>query len=149
MNFYTDYQAAYQNPVPYYDTVLTGQPQPSPPFHNNPTYNYYEQPPQPQPLPPPPDVRIRQPTNYPPPDPVMVSYSIKKLYNNLEMYTLDSVSPRINIKGGGVHQWYMTFGQYCSISVMFFSINFRIKGWGSNTKGWGSAMLPSFRGNTA
>ena len=26
--------------------------------------------------------------------------------------------PRINIKGGGVHQWYMTFGQQCSISVI-------------------------------
>lgn len=67
-----NYQATYQNPVPYYDTVLTGQPQPSPPLHNNPTY-YYEQPPQPQPLPPPPNVRIRgvQHTNYPPPDPVL------------------------------------------------------------------------------
>ena len=78
MNLYTDYQATYQNPVPYYDTVLTGQPQPSPPLHNNPTY-YYEQPPQPQPLPPPPNVRIRgvQHTNYPPPDPVLVSSSMR------------------------------------------------------------------------
>ena len=33
---------------------------------------------------------------------------------------LYSVSPRINIKGGGVHQWYMymLFGQQCSISVI-------------------------------
>ena len=29
-----------------------------------------------------------------------------------------SVSPGLNIKGGGVHQWYMTFGQQCSISVV-------------------------------
>ena len=29
-----------------------------------------------------------------------------------------SVSPRINIKGGGVHQWYMAFGQQCSIGVI-------------------------------
>ena len=29
-----------------------------------------------------------------------------------------SVTPRINIKGGGVHQWYMKFGQQCSISVV-------------------------------
>ena len=47
-----------------------------------------------------------------------------------------SVSPMININGGGVHPWYMMFGQQCSIS-MFFSINFEIKGWES-------AMLPPF-----
>ena len=28
-----------------------------------------------------------------------------------------SVSPQD--KGGGVHQWYMTFGQQCSICVLF------------------------------
>ena len=36
----------------------------------------------------------------------------------------------INIKGGGVHLWYMMFGQQCSISVVF-SINFKSKGWGN------------------
>ena len=29
-----------------------------------------------------------------------------------------SVSSAINIKGGGLHQWYMKFGQQCSISVV-------------------------------
>ena len=29
-----------------------------------------------------------------------------------------NVSPRINIKGGGVHKWYMMFNQQCSISVV-------------------------------
>ena len=32
---------------------------------------------------------------------------------------------------------------------MFFSINFKSKGWGNKTKRWGSAMLPPFGGNTA
>ena len=34
--------------------------------------------------------------------------------------TCSSVSPRINIHGAGVHQWYMymTFGQQCSIGVI-------------------------------
>ena len=35
-----------------------------------------------------------------------------------------------NIQGGGVHQWYMTFGHQCPISIVFFSINFKIKEWG-------------------
>ena len=61
---------------------------------------------------------------------------------------ISSVSHKINIKGGGVHQWYMTFGQQCSINVVF-RINFKIKGWGSKTKGWESTMIPPFRGNTA
>ena len=29
-----------------------------------------------------------------------------------------SVSLRINIKGGGLHWWYMTFDQQCSIGVV-------------------------------
>ena len=46
-----------------------------------------------------------------------------------------SVSPRINIKGGGVHQsvvhevWLTMFNQ--SYKTVFFSINFKFKGWGS------------------
>ena len=32
--------------------------------------------------------------------------------------------------------------------MLFFSINFKIKGWGSKAKGWGSAMLPPFGENT-
>ena len=53
-----------------------------------------------------------------------------------------SVSHRINIKGGGVHQCYMTtmFNQCCK--TVFFKINFEIEGWGST-------MIPPFRGNTA
>ena len=39
----------------------------------------------------------------------------------------------INIKIGGVHQWYMAFGQQCSISGVF-RINFKIKGLESKTK---------------
>ena len=35
--------------------------------------------------------------------------------NYLVLY---SVSPRINITGGEVHQWYMTFDQQCSISIV-------------------------------
>ena len=38
----------------------------------------------------------------------------KEKYNNVDM-------PRINIKGEVVHQWYMTFGQQCSISIQFKS----------------------------
>ena len=33
------------------------------------------------------------------------------------LYT--GVSPWINIKGGGVHHWYMMFGQQCSIIVIY------------------------------
>ena len=33
-------------------------------------------------------------------------------------------------------------------SVLFFGITFKIKEWGSETKGWGGAMLLSFQGNT-
>ena len=61
----------------------------------------------------------------------------KELDNNI--YCV-SVSLRINIKGGGVHQWYMTLVNNVQ-SVLFFSINFKIKGWGS-------AMVPPFGGNT-
>ena len=43
---------------------------------------------------------------------------------------MDSVSTKINIKGGGVHQWYMMFDQQCLISVVN-RISFKIKGWGS------------------
>ena len=39
-------------------------------------------------------------------------------YVYAHVYTIYSVSPRINIKGGGMHHWYMTFGQQCSISVI-------------------------------
>ena len=31
-------------------------------------------------------------------------------------------------------------------SMVFFCINSKIKGWGSDTKGQGSAMVPSFGG---
>ena len=47
-----------------------------------------------------------------------------------------------------VHDVWLTMFNPCYKTV-FFSINFKIKGWGSNTKGWGSAMLPPFGGNTA
>ena len=49
---------------------------------------------------------------------------------------ITSVSLRINIKGGGVHQWYIIHDQQSSIGVVFLS-------------GWGSAMVPHFGGNTA
>ena len=39
------------------------------------------------------------------------------------VYSHISVSHRINIKGAGMHQWYMNFGQQCSINVVF-GINF-------------------------
>ena len=72
-------------------------------------------------------------------------------YNTSKYTNSSSVSPRIHIKGGGVHQWvhdvWSTMFNQCYKTV-FFSINFKIKGWRSNTKGWGSAMLPPFRGNT-
>ena len=42
--------------------------------------------------------------------------------------------------------WSTMFNQ-CYITV-FFRINFKIKGWGSNTKRWGNAMLPPFGGTT-
>ena len=48
----------------------------------------------------------------------------------------------INIKGGGVHQYYMTFSQQCSINgckTVFFKINFGIKRWRS-------AMVSPFKG---
>ena len=45
--------------------------------------------------------------------------------------------PRINIKGGGVHQWYMTFDQQC------FSVSKLNDGGGG-----GSAMVSPFGGNT-
>ena len=31
--------------------------------------------------------------------------------------TIHSVSPMINIKGRGVHQWYTMFSQQCSVNV--------------------------------
>ena len=68
--------------------------------------------------------------------------------NNIHVHKIIvSVSLTINIKGGGVHQWYTIFGQMCCKTV-FFSINFNIKGWGSRTKEWGSAMVPPFEENT-
>ena len=43
-------------------------------------------------------------------------------------------------------------GTWCLVnnvqSLLFFSINFKIKGLGSKTKGWGNAMLPPFGGYT-
>ena len=80
----------------------------------------------------------------------MANNKIKIIYIYIYIYNYKqfiyiyniSVSHRINIKSGGVHQWYMTFYQQCSISVIYktvyFSINFKIKVWGSKTKGWGS-----------
>ena len=55
-----------------------------------------------------------------------------------------SVSPWLNIKGAGVHQWVhdvwsTMFNQY--YKTVFFSTNFKIKGWRI-------AMLPPFGGNT-
>ena len=46
-----------------------------------------------------------------------------------------SFYPGINIKGGGVHQWYMTFGQ--NVQSVFFSI-ISIMGEGARLKGGGA-----------
>ena len=65
------------------------------------------------------------------------------------MYVPDvySVSHRIDIKSG-VHQWYVTFGHQCSISVVkpFFSINFKINDRIPRLKFGGSAIVPLFEG---
>ena len=46
-----------------------------------------------------------------------------------------------------VHDVWLTMFNQCYKTV-FFSINFKINGWRSKTKGWGSTMVPSFGGNT-
>ena len=40
------------------------------------------------------------------------------IYIYIYLYIIYSVSPKINIKDGVMHQWYMMFGQQCSISVV-------------------------------
>ena len=37
-----------------------------------------------------------------------------------------SVSPKTKINDGGMHQWYIKFGQQCSISVVNFKIKARL-----------------------
>ena len=59
-----------------------------------------------------------------------------------------SVSPRIRWGSTSVvHDVWSTMFNSCHKTVCF-SINFKIKGCGSKAKGWGSAMVPSFGGNT-
>ena len=61
----------------------------------------------------------------------MIDEVIRHTHTHMQYNTYYyGVSPRINIKGGGVHQWYMMFGQQCSIRIS-------LKGaWGSKAKGW-------------
>ena len=50
-----------------------------------------------------------------------------------------SVFNKINIKGGGVHQWYMMFGQQCCktiFSVINFILRARLKGGGAEHPGY-------------
>ena len=58
------------------------------------------------------------------------------------IYRVSSVSHRINF--GGVHQWYITFGLQCLVSVIkwcFSSLSLKVKGGGV-------PMVPPFSGNT-
>ena len=58
-----------------------------------------------------------------------VSADLVHVYNSTchvraNICAFNTVFPRINIKGGGVHLWYMMFGQQCSISIVkhYFSV---------------------------
>ena len=59
---------------------------------------------------------------------------------------MHSVYPRININGGGVHQWYLTVGQQCTVSFVKL---FKIKRCGApwyNTLG-GTLIYDHFTSN--
>ena len=59
-------------------------------------------------------------------------WNLLQLYQ--QIWLIIQCSPRINIKCGGVHQWYMTFGQQCSIGVIkqcFSALTIKLKGGGA------------------
>ena len=86
-------------------------------------------------------------------------YTCMYMYTYMYMYTrcilentsiqidVHSVSPRMNIMGGGwiSGTWHLVNNAH---KTVFFSINFKIKGRGSKAKRWGSTMLSPFRRNT-
>ena len=46
----------------------------------------------------------------------IIIYNYRSIGRTTSTYTVVSVSPRINIMGGEVHQWsVMSFGQQCSV----------------------------------
>ena len=68
---------------------------------------------------------------------IIITSVIHYMYNVYDQFHY-SVFHRINIKGGGVHQWYMTFGQQCSISVLKQYFQHKLTGGGARLKGGGA-----------